>query len=130
MTTTLGKEQTMKITKSKLRQIIMEELEREEEFEAPMPQVSPEIPAPAPTPPPAGESSPAGESTTAGLPYVGAGDFEGLAHAAISAIVQLAAEAGVEMDIPSGEPAMEPSSIEGDISLAELKKLIRSELLG
>ena len=118
----------MKITKSKLRQIIMEELEGEEEFEAPMPQDSPEIPAPAP--PPAGESSPAGESTTAGLPYVGAGDFEGLAHAAISAIVQLAAETGVDLDISSEAPAMEPSSMEGDISLAELKKLIRSELLG
>ena len=120
----------MKITKSKLRQIIMEELEREEEVEAPMPQASPEIPAAPPAPPPAGE---AGEATTSGLQYVGVGDFEGLARGAISAIVQLAAEAGIDLDISTGPPAeapaMEPSSIEGDISLDELKKLIRSELL-
>jgi|TARA_R110000824_G_scaffold246674_1_gene435863 hypothetical protein len=118
----------MKITKSKLRQIIMEELEKEQEAEAPMSQASPEMPA-APPPSPA-----AGRSMTAGLPAVANGDFEGMAHAALAAIVQLAAEAGVEMDISSGDPAeapaMEPAMQEDDISLAELKKLIKSELLG
>ena len=118
----------MKITKSKLRQIIMEELEKEQEVEAPMSQASHEVPA-APPPSPA-----AGASMMAGLPAVANGDFEGMAHAALAAIVQLAAEAGVEMDITSGSPgeaaAMPPATQEDDISLDELKKLIRSELLG
>ena len=112
----------MKITKSKLRQIIMEELEREED------------PAPEPVAnAPAAVSHGAPEtSMAAGMPAVTAGDFEGMAHAAIAAIVQLASEAGVDLDISSGQPPVEPEPPmqEGDISLDELKKLIKSELLG
>ena len=117
----------MKITKSRLRQIIMEELEREETPEFTLdkqPEDTAEPPAPTARP----------SAGPAGLPAVANGDFEGMAHAAVAAIVQLAGEAGVEMDITSGAPdeapAMEPAMQEGDISLDELKKLIRSELLG
>jgi|ETNvirenome_6_85_1030632.scaffolds.fasta_scaffold03843_8 hypothetical protein len=35
----------------------------------------------------------------AGIPHVGAGDIEGMAHAAIAAIVQLADQAGVQLDV-------------------------------
>ena len=111
----------MKITKSRLRQIIMEELERDE---------SPE-PEPAPEPRDSPEPSDSSMSVASGMLAVTAGDFEGMAHAAIAAIVQLAGEAGVDLDISSGRPASEdPPMEEGDISLDELKELIKSELLG
>ena len=41
-----------------------------------------------------------------GIPMVPAGDVEGMANAAIAAIVQLAAEAGIEMDVTTGEEAL------------------------
>ena len=112
----------MKITKSRLRQIIMEELERDE---SPEPEPAAELPdAPAPR-----ASEP---SMTAGMPAVTAGDFEGMAHAAIAAIVQLASDAGADIDISSTreQAPEEPQMEEGDISLDELKELIKSELLG
>ena len=116
----------MKITKSKLRQIIMEELEMEED-----PQPAPQLEPPTESPPPPGAPA---APMSAGIPAVTAGDFEGMAHAAIAAIAQLASEAGVEIDITTGHPgeapAEGPAMQEGDISLDELKKLIRSELLG
>ena len=47
-----------------------------------------------------------------GVPHVPPGDYEGMAHAAIAAIVQLASEAGVTIDLttgPEAEPEDEPS---------------------
>ena len=41
-----------------------------------------------------------------GVPMVPAGDIEGIANAAIAAIVQLAAEAGVKLDVTSGDEAL------------------------
>ena len=38
-------------------------------------------------------------SSAGGVPMVPAGDIEGMAHAAIAAIVQLASEAGIELEI-------------------------------
>jgi len=42
----------------------------------------------------------------AGVPHVGAGDVEGMANAAIAAIVQLADQAGVKLNVTSGDDAI------------------------
>jgi hypothetical protein len=41
-----------------------------------------------------------------GIPHVGAGDVEGMANAAIAAIVQLADQAGVKLNVTSGDDAI------------------------
>ena len=124
----------MKITKTRLRQIIKEELEREGE---PEPEVALDKAPLETVPSPDAPSAPSMSAT--GLPAISSNDYEGMAHAAISAIVQIASEAGIELDVTAGghaeppaaePPAEEPPMQEGDISLAELKKLIKSELLG
>jgi hypothetical protein len=53
------------------------------------------------------EEGPSMPSAAAGVPHVPAGDYEGMAHAAIVAIVQLASEAGIEIDLTTG-PDAEP----------------------
>tara|TARA_R100000005_G_C4994909_1_gene201842 strand:+ start:775 stop:1302 length:528 start_codon:yes stop_codon:yes gene_type:complete len=49
-----------------------------------------------------------------GVPMVAGGDVEGMANAAIAAIVQLAAEAGVQLDVTSGEDAL-PDDMDMDM---------------
>jgi len=51
--------------------------------------------------------SEAEESAAGGVPHVPPGDYEGMARAAIAAIVQLASEAGVTIDLTTG-PEAEP----------------------
>jgi hypothetical protein len=45
-------------------------------------------------------------SSTGGVPMVPAGNIEGMANAAIAAIVQLAAEAGVKLNVTSDDDSM------------------------
>ena len=49
--------------------------------------------------------SEAEDPSVGGIPHVPPGDYEGMAHAAIAAIVQLAEEAGVVIDLTTGPEA-------------------------
>jgi hypothetical protein len=57
--------------------------------------------------------------STDGVRDVAGGDMEGLANAAIAAIVQLAAEAGVELDVTTGEDAIPDDEDELDMDMED-----------
>ena len=50
-----------------------------------------------------------------GVPMVAGGDVEGMANAAIAAIVQLAAEAGVQLNVTSGDEPMDMDDMDMDM---------------
>jgi hypothetical protein len=64
-----------------------------------------------------------------GVPMVAGGDVEGMANAAIAAIVQLAAEAGVQLNVTSGDEPMDMDDMdmEDEGSEAEEQDLMDPE---
>ena len=59
------------------------------------------------------EAEEGGANLGMGIPHVGPGDIEGMANAAIAAIVQLADQAGVQLDVTTGDDSIPGEEDEG-----------------